>query len=165
HFGPWSLAWGRLVGNGLSALLLFRLIDLWPRPGYDRRQARELMRFGLPLAGASLLVFGMLNIDYVVTGHVLGAFELGLYLQAFNLASWPVNMFSTVVRRVSLAAFARVQHDPAGRQQVLAQFTTLLAAATLPVCALLGLLALPVVSTLYGQQWVNATGALEFLVV
>lgn len=163
--GPWSLAAGRLVGNGLTAVLLFRLIDLWPRPGFDRQQARQLIRFGLPLAGASLLVMAMLNVDYVVTGHVLGAVALGLYLQAFNLASWPVNMFSTVVRRVSLAAFARVQDDPERRQAVLARLTALLMAATLPVCALLGLLALPVVTTLYGSVWSGATGALEFLVI
>jgi O-antigen/teichoic acid export membrane protein len=164
-FGPWSLAVGRLLGNGIGALLLFRLADLWPRPGFDRTQARELLRFGLPLAGASLLVFAMLNVDYVVTGHLLGAVALGLYLQAFNLASWPVNMFSTVVRRVSLAAFARVQHDHSQRQQVLCRLASLLALATLPVCALLGLLALPIVTTLYGQEWAGATGALEFLVV
>jgi O-antigen/teichoic acid export membrane protein len=164
-FGPWSLAIGRLVGNGLSAVLLFRLVDMWPRPGFDRTKAPELIRFGLPLAGASLLVFAMLNVDYVVTGHLLGAVALGLYLQAFNLASWPVNMFSTVVRRVSFAAFARVQHDPRKRQEVLARLAGLLMAATLPVCALLGLLALPIVATLYGHEWTGATGALEFLVI
>ncbi|HEX4722252.1 MAG TPA: lipopolysaccharide biosynthesis protein [Pseudonocardiaceae bacterium] len=163
--GAWSLAVGRLVGNGLTAVLLFRLIDLWPRPGFDRKQARELLRFGLPLAGASLLVVGMLNVDYVVTGHILGAVALGLYLQAFNLASWPVNMFSTVVRRVSLAAFARVQDDRVRREAALARLAALLMAATLPVCALLGLLALPIVTTLYGPVWADATGALEFLVI
>lgn len=164
-FGPWSLAIGRLVGNGLSALLLFRLVSLWPKLGFDRRHAGELIRMGLPLAGASLLMVGMLNVDYVVTGHLLGAVALGLYLQAFNLASWPVNMFSTVVRRISLAAFARVQHDPERRTEVLARLTGILMAATLPVCALLGLLALPLVTTLYGKEWEGATGALEFLVI
>lgn len=164
-FGAWSLAVGRLVGNGLSAVLLFRLVSLWPKPGFDRKQANELIRFGLPLAGASLLVFAMLNVDYVVTGHLLGAVALGLYLQAFNLASWPVNMFSTVVRRVSLAAFARVQDDPKRREEVLANLAGMLMAATLPVCTLLGMLALPIVTTLYGREWKGATGALEFLVI
>jgi PST family polysaccharide transporter len=163
--GPWSLAIGRLVGNGLSAVLLFRLVELWPRPGFDRAQAKELIRFGLPLAGASLLVFGMQNVDYVITGHVLGAVALGLYAQAFNLASWPVNMFSVVVRRVSFAAFARVRHDPERRTEVLATLAGLLMAGTLPVCALLGMLALPLVRTLYGERWIGATGPLEFLVV
>ncbi|MEU7475917.1 oligosaccharide flippase family protein [Lentzea sp. NPDC042327] len=163
--GAWSLAWGRLVGNALSAILLFRLVALWPKPGFDRRQARELMTFGLPLAGASLLVFAMLNVHFVITGSLLGAVALGLYLQAFNLSSWPVNMFSVVIRRVSLAAFARVQDSPAEREALLARFTTLLMAGALPVCALLGLLALPTVTTLYGHNWAGSAAALQFLVV
>ncbi|KOV84950.1 oligosaccharide flippase family protein [Nocardia sp. NRRL S-836] len=163
--GAWSLAWGRLVGNALSAILLFRLVSLWPRPGFDRRLARELMGFGLPLAGASLLVFAMLNVHFVITGSLLGAVALGLYLQAFNLSSWPVNMFSVVIRRVSLAAFARVQDSPEEREALLARFTTLLMAGALPVCALLGLLALPTVTTLYGHNWAGSAAALQFLVV
>src|SRR5215475_11551176 len=153
--GAWSLAWGRLVGNVLSVLLLFRFAALWPRPGWDRRHAGELLRFGLPLAGASLLVFAMLNAGYVVVGPLLGTVALGFYLQAFNLSSWPVNVFSTSVRRVSLAAFSRLQDHPAA----------LLAAATLPVCALLGLLATPLVSVVYGQRWAPAAQALQFLAV
>ncbi|GAB3493890.1 lipopolysaccharide biosynthesis protein [Amycolatopsis cihanbeyliensis] len=163
--GPWSLAWGQLVGNVLSALVLFRLAGVWPRPGFDRRYALQLLRFGLPLAGASLLVFGMLNIDYVVTGRVLGAAALGLYLQAFNLASWPVNVFSLVVRRVSLAAFARVQEDPAQRQATLGRMAMLLAVPTLPACVVLGLLALPLVTTVYGQPWAGSAAALQFLAI
>lgn len=163
--GAWSLAWGRLVGNALSAILLFRLVAMWPKPGFDRTQARELMKFGLPLAGASLLVFAMLNIHFVITGSILGAVALGLYLQAFNLSSWPVNMFSVVIRRVSLAAFAQVQDDREKREALLARFTTLLVAGSLPVCALLGLLALPTVTTLYGHNWAGSAAALQFLVV
>ena len=163
--GAWSLAAGQLTGNAISALVLFRLAAMWPRPGFDRSVVGELLRFGLPLAGASLLVFAMLNIQYVVTGRMLGAVALGLFLQAFNLSSWPVNVFSTVVRRVSLAAFAQVQDDPVRRQDVLSRMTMLLAVPTLPVCALLGLLALPTVSTLYGSAWVASAAALQFLVI
>lgn len=164
-YGAWSLAWGRLAGNLLSAALLFWLAEIWPRPGFDRRQFGELLSFGMPLAGASLLLFGMLNVDYLVVGPLLGPVALGLYLQAFNLSSWPVNMFSTAVRRVSLAAFSRLQGDPAALVAALARSTALLAAATLPVCALLGLLAHPAVTVVYGQRWAGSASALQFLAV
>ena len=163
--GASSLAWGRLLGNALSALLLFRLAALWPRPGFDPAQARDLLRFGLPLAGASLLVMAMLNVDFAVAGHLLGAVALGLYYQAFNLSSWPVNMFSMVVRRVSFAAFAEVSDEPALREDRLARLACLLAVVTLPVCALLGLLAEPVVVSLYGEAWRPGAAALQFLAV
>jgi PST family polysaccharide transporter len=163
--GAWSLAGGQVAGNLVASLTLFSLGGLWPKLGFDRRQARELLRFGLPLAGASVLVIAMLNIDYVVAGRLLGAVALGLYLQAFNLASWPVNVFSLVVRRVSMAAFARVQENPGERESVLARMTMVLAVPTLPVCALLGLLALPVVTTLYGTKWSESATVLQFLAV
>ncbi|WP_132111378.1 lipopolysaccharide biosynthesis protein [Actinocrispum wychmicini] len=161
--GAWSLAVGQVTGNAVSSLVLFGLSRKWPRLGFDPSQARQLLAFGLPLAGASLLMIAMLNVDKVVTGRMLGAVALGLYVQAFNLASWPVNVFSLIVRRVSLAAFARVQEDPAERQTVFAKMAMVLAVPTLPVCAVLGLLAWPIVSTLYGHQWVGSSVALQYL--
>ncbi|CAM3451702.1 lipopolysaccharide biosynthesis protein [Kibdelosporangium persicum] len=161
--GAWSLAWGQIAGNAVSSLVLFSLSRKWPRLGFDSRLARELIAFGLPLAGASLLMMAMWNVDKVFTGPMLGAVALGLYLQAFNLASWPVNVFSVVVRRVSLAAFARVQDDREQRQAVFAKMAMVLAIPTLPVCVILGLLALPVVTTLYGQPWAGSAVALQFL--
>jgi O-antigen/teichoic acid export membrane protein len=164
-FGAWSLAIGRLVGNGVTAGMLCRLAAYWPRPGYDRRQARELLTFGLPLAGASLLYVGMLYIDNIVVGAVLGPVALGFYVQAFNLSSFPVNTFSTVVRRVSLAAFSRLATDEAARRDAVGRSLALLAAAAFPVAVLLGMLALPLVTTLYGAKWAAAAGALGFLAV
>jgi PST family polysaccharide transporter len=164
-FGAWSLAIGRLVGNGFTAGMLCRFAGYWPRPGFNRRHARELLGFGLPLAAASLLVITMLNIDNVIVGRLLGPVALGLYVQAFNLSSWPVNVFSTVVRRVSLAAFSRVQGDPLARSSALIRSAALLAAAALPVSVLLGLLAAPLVTTLYGSRWAPAAAALQFLAI
>jgi O-antigen/teichoic acid export membrane protein len=163
--GPWSLAIGRLVGNGITAGMLCRFAAYWPRPGFDRRQARELLAFGLPLAAASLLYVGMLYVDNVVVGALLGPVALGFYVQAFNLSSFPVNAFSTVVRRVSLAAFSRLVTDEEGRHDAVRRSVALLAAATLPVAGLLGLLAVPLITTLYGQKWAPAAAALAFLAV
>jgi O-antigen/teichoic acid export membrane protein len=164
-FGAWSLAWGRLAGNGSSALLLFAMAPRRWRPGFDRAEARKLLAFGLPLAGSSLLVFAMLNLDYVLVGSVLGQVALGLYLMAFNLSSWPVNVFSMAVRRVSLAGFSRLQDAEERMEAAFCRALALLAAATIPVCVLLGLLATQVVRLLYGEQWVPAAQALAFLAV
>lgn len=163
--GAWSLAAGTLVGNAIAAVILFQLASYWPRPGFDRRQAAELLRFGLPLAAGSALMIAMLNVQYVITGSILGATALGLYVLAFNLSSWPVNVFSQVVRRVSFAAFSRLQDDPVQRHEALTRMATLLAAVTLPVCSLLGVLALPAVVTVYGAKWTPAAAALPSLAV
>jgi PST family polysaccharide transporter len=164
-FGAWSLAWSRLAGNLVSAVLFLLLADARHLPGFDRREATNLLRFGLPLAGSSLLVFAMLNVDYMIVGRTLGALPLGLYLLAFNLASWPVNMFSVVVRRVSLAAFARLQADPPALRAAFVRSTGLLMAVTVPAAALLSAFALPLIRVVYGERWSAAAVALRFLAI
>jgi PST family polysaccharide transporter len=164
-FGAWSLAWGRLVGNLSTAVALLIMAPRRWRPGFDRGEARRLLAFGLPLAGSSLLVFAMLNLDYIVVGSILGQVALGLYLLAFNLSSWPVKVFSMAVRRVSLAGFSRLQDSAERMEDAFCRALALLAAVTVPVCVLLGLLATQVVRLLYGERWVPAAAALAFLAV
>jgi O-antigen/teichoic acid export membrane protein len=164
-FGAMSFAWGSLAGHAVVVIGCAIAAPGMMRPGWNRGQARRLLVFGLPLAGASLLYVGMLYVDNIVVGAVLGPVALGFYVQAFNLSSFPVNTFSTVVRRVSLAAFSRLATDAAARRDAVGRSLALLAAATFPVAVLLGMLALPLITTLYGAKWAPAAGALGFLAV
>lgn len=162
-FGAWSLVVGRLIGGliGTIAFLLFGTVRCWP--GWNREHAGRLLAFGAPLAGTSLLVFAMANLDLGLVGAVLGPTELGFYLLAANLANWPVNLISSTVRRVSFAGFARLGDGATGRGGAFVTSLPLVLAAVLPMCIGLSILAEPVVTVLYGEQWRPAAAALRFL--
>jgi O-antigen/teichoic acid export membrane protein len=161
--GAMSLAIGRMTG-AVAAGILFVVLSPEPlRFGFDRTRARSLLRFGLPLAGASIIVFGVSNVDQLVVGHLLGATALGFYVLAFNLASWPVNMFSLPVRSVAPAVFARLQHDPAAMRGGFLSATALLSSVTLPVCLCIGGAAAPLLELVYGPRWLPAAHALTWL--
>lgn len=162
-FGPWALAWSRIVAHGVSAPLMFFFAKEPFRPGFDRREAREILSFSLPLAGASLLVFTVLNVDYIVVGAILGPVQLGYYLIAFNLSSWPVMAIATTVRSVSMAGFAQLRHDDDGMRQGFGRSLVLLVSLATPACVLLAALAVPLVRFLYGDRWVPAAAALAVL--
>jgi len=164
-FGAWSLAWGRIAGNLVNTALLYRLSPLRPRPGWERHLARELLRFGLPLTGSSFLVFAMLNVDYVIVGHELGTVALGVYLLAFNLSSFPVNVISTSIRRVLVPAFARFQGDHTALREVFLRWLHQLALPTVLLCTLLATLAHPTIRVVYGSKWRDAAPVLVFLAV
>lgn len=163
--GAWSLAIGYLAGNIATTAVVLAVAPARPRPGWDAALVPELLRFGLPLAGSSLLVFGVLNIGNVLVGAELGPLALGFYTLAFNLSSWPVSVFSLAVRRVALAAFARIAHDRDALADGVARSVALLLAVTLPVCALLALLAEPLVRVVYGAKWAPAAEVLQWLAV
>jgi PST family polysaccharide transporter len=159
--GPWSLVWGRLAGNVAAGVVIVRLTPVRIRPALDRPTARALLGFGVPLAGSGLLTLAMLNADYLVVGRLLGPVALGYYLMAFNLASWPINMFAFAVARVSLAGFAELASDRERLARAYVSSLRLLAAVVLPACVLLAVLAEPTVRVLYGDRWAPAAAALQ----
>lgn len=161
--GAMSLAIGRLAGATAAGVLFVAYSPEPLRFGFDAAIARALLRFGLPLAGSSIIVFAVANIDQLVVGNVLGATALGFYVLAFNLSNWPVGMFSQPVRSVAPAAFARLQHDPAAMRRTFLSTVRLLAGVTLPVCLLLSGAAQPLVRFVYGASWAPASAALLWL--
>ena len=129
----------------------------------DREVAGRLLRFGLPLAGASIVVFAISFADQIVAGRVLGPTALGFYLLAFNLSSWPVQMFSQPLRAVAPPTFARLQHQPEAMRSAFRSILGLLAAVTFPVCLLLAGAAAPLIRFVYGRDWEPAADALVWL--
>lgn len=161
--GAWSLVLGLLVGNLITTVTVIVLAPARFRPGFDREVALELIHEGLPLAGSSMLVIGILWVDYIVVGLVLGDKELGFYLLAFNLSSWPINLVATAIRRVSLVGFARLKTSEEALDAGFRRGLTLTLAATLPACVALSVYARQVITFVYGDQWVHAADALRWL--
>ena len=163
--GAMSLAIGRVVGSGVSTVVFIASSPLPYRFAFDRNHVRHLLRFGLPLALSSVLVFAIGYSDQLIAGSVLGTTALGFYVLAFNLASWPVNMFSQPLRSVAPAAFARLQHDP---PQMLGAFRStvgLLARLTVPICLIIAGAAVPIVLFVYGSQWAESAQVLPWLAI
>ncbi|GAA3593853.1 lipopolysaccharide biosynthesis protein [Kineosporia mesophila] len=163
--GAVSLAAGRIVGSVASVVLLVSSVRGRWRFGWDRNQAGGLLAIGLPLAGSSLVVFGILSLDQFIVGHLGGATVLGIYVLAFNLSSWPVTALSQPVRAVTLPLFARLADDPARFSRTAVDCLGALLAVTVPVATGLGASAYPLVRVVYGPDWVSSSPVLVWLAV
>ncbi|WP_456823140.1 oligosaccharide flippase family protein [Cellulomonas sp. P5_E12] len=162
--GAWSLAWGAVASNLVTAALSLLWSPEHIRPGFDRTVARELLVFGLPLAGSSVLLFSLVNVDYVIVGATLGATALGLYTIAFNVSSWPSTLVVAAVRRVSMPAFARFEKDGRG-DEGFRRGMVLVVAVTAPLLVLLACNGQDVIVFLYGERWAAAAVAVPALAV
>jgi PST family polysaccharide transporter len=161
--GAMSLAVGRIAGAVAAAVLYIAFSPEPLRFGFDRARARALLRYGTPLAGSTVVVFAVTNVDQLVVGHMLGATALGFYALALNLATWPVTMFSLPVRNVAPAAFARLQHDHEAMRTAFLSAAALLCAVALPVCLAIGGSATPLIMFAYGARWLPASRVLLWL--
>lgn len=160
-WGVLALAIGRLVGQSVTLILQFILSGERPRFGLDRGLVRPVLAFGLPIAGANLLSWALLNIDNVVISRFAGPLALGFYVLAFNISSWPMSALGQVVRSVALPAFAR---DGGGKQSAaLPTATSLTWSVALPAGAFLALLSVPLIAGVYGEKWLAAAPVLAAL--
>jgi PST family polysaccharide transporter len=161
--GVWSLAWGRLLGNLVGAILCTWFSKRRYRPGFKLEAAKKLLRNGLPLVGTAVVTIGVFNVDYLTIGRLLGPTALGYYVLAFNVSSWAISIFSFAIDRVSVPTFARLRGNPKALRTTFIRGMTLLCLVTFPVCALMAALNHPLILFLYGSRWALSIDALEFL--
>jgi PST family polysaccharide transporter len=158
-----SLAIGRLAGVGVGGIMFVRLSPEPWRLGVNRSQVVPLLKFGFPLAGASMVLFAISFADQIVVGRMLGPTLLGFYVLAFNLSQWPVLVFSQPLRNVAPATFSRLQHEPEAMRSAFRGIIGLLAAITFPICLLLSGAAGPIIALVYGARWAPAAAVLAWL--
>src|SRR5215468_1320940 len=161
--GAMAFAWSRVVGQFAMACVLVAQAPKLYRPGLTRSALSVILRFGIPLAGANLVNYVLLNVDYAFVGHILGATVLGVYVLAFNVASWPYSVLGAVINSVSVPAFSRVKHDPDLLKDAIATALRGVALIALPMCGMTLALARPLILTLYGTRWAAAANVLVVL--
>lgn len=164
-FGVWSLAVGHVAGTLVVVITLLALTRQWPRFGIDRREFREVGSYGATVVVSGLLSVALFSTPQVVTGSLLGATALGFFYLAGNVASWPVSVISTTIERIALATFSRAREHGGDLHRAAAGVVGMVAAATMPGCAALVVLAGPLIQVLYGPEWAPAAAVLAGLAI
>jgi O-antigen/teichoic acid export membrane protein len=162
--GAMALAVGRIAGSLVSAVMFLKASPVPYRFGLDREVLMPLLRFGLPLAGTSIIFFAIGYADQLTAGTLLGTTALGFYVLAFNLSSWPVSILAQPLRRVAPAAFSALQHDRSGLNGTLGAIFSVLLCATLPPMLFLAASSEPLINLIYGAAWLPAAVVLSWLV-
>ncbi|MCT9818999.1 lipopolysaccharide biosynthesis protein [Microbacterium sp. W1N] len=162
-WGAMSLAIGRLVASLVFSAMIWRWSPVPYRFGWDREVAGRLWRFGLPLAASSIIVFASGFADQIIVGAVLGAQALGFYVLAFNLASWPVSIFSQPLRAVAPAMFSAIKDEPDRMSRTYVRVFALLMSVAVPACLAVSGAAQPVIEFVYGTAWLPAAQVLLWL--
>ncbi|MEV0144995.1 MULTISPECIES: oligosaccharide flippase family protein [unclassified Nonomuraea] len=163
--GAYSFAWGQVAASVVTGVLIFVWGWVPVRIALNREVAGRLLRFGIPSALGFGLEAVLMNADYVVVGDVLGSEQLGYYLLAFNVSSWVPGIIGTALRYVSLPSFSRLAEDPAALSEGVRRSVPVMVAFVLPPALVMGVLAHPLVTLLYGERWDFSAGVLRWLAV
>ncbi|MCW2792541.1 MAG: tuaB [Nocardioides sp.] len=156
--GVMALVVGQIVQATLTMLLSW-VVHPPVRPGWSTEDARGLLSYGGPYAGAQLLEIVQLNVDYLIVARVLGAVALGQYSLGFRLAFMPYLMIVVVITGAAFPYLCRVRGPELGRATVVVMRATLTLVA--PLCAGLALMSDHL--TLLGDKWAPGVPVVAWL--
>jgi PST family polysaccharide transporter len=163
--GAWSLVGQALMTSAAGAGLLWWLSGWRPGWGWSRTSFRSLVGFGGHITGFNLLAYGNRRLDQWLVEHFHGAAILGYYQMAQRWVEVQAALIGQGLNQVSLASFARVQHDPERLARGYAQALRLAATIAAPLLTGLAALAPDVLRVLVGERWVSAAPMLSWLAV
>jgi lipopolysaccharide exporter len=155
-WGVMAFVWSRVAGQLVAVIMLLLLCPRKYLPGFRSREAKQLIVFGLPIIGSSLVGYTISSASVIAVGRALGTVPLGNYTLASNVTNWPLSLFSSVIDSLGLPVFSRVQGEPDALHRYLRNALRLIAASFFYVTAMCMSLAQPLIATLYGSKWAAA---------
>ena len=158
-----AFAWSRVIAASVMGGVMAVYAPKIYMPNISRRAFSVLLRFGVPLAGANVINFLLINVDYAFVGHLMGAIALGTYMLAFTIASSPGLLLGNVINSIAMPAFSRVKHDPDLLKNAITRALRVVALILMPMCGLMIALARPIVLTVYGAKWEASARVLSIL--
>ncbi|WP_152267599.1 MOP flippase family protein [Agriterribacter humi] len=162
-FGVWALVGQSLLTSFAGLIISFRMVQWRPQWIFNKTLLKSHLRFSLPLLGDSSINYWVRNIDNLLVGKFLGAVSLGIYNRAYGLMLLPLRQISSTISRVMFPSFALIQHDAALIWDQYCKMMSLVAMATFPLMAFLGVYAHEVILIVYGPGWMEVVPLLKIL--
>jgi len=164
-YGYWSLVWRELVRSMLVALGTFVACPWVPGLPDFKRGVRPQMRFGRDITIFNIVVYLTSSVDQILLGRFGGANVLGIYRQAFQLVTLPINQLSSSINSVSEPLFSALQNDPEKYRRGFEKAVGTLGLITMPLAAGLFMCSTQIVLILLGQRWGGAAEVARILAI
>ncbi len=151
-FGVWSFIVAALFQSVVGVILIYSLSSWRPSLVYNFNSARNLIGFGLPYQGNTILSFIKDAVTPLFVGAYAGAAAVGYVNWGRNLAFAPL-MLSQSFGRVAFPAYARLQHDKMLLQDAVERSIRMMTLIMFPITAMLFALGPEITHVIFTDKW------------
>ena len=154
--GPWALVWGQLAGVTVAGLAAWVLAGYRPSRGFwrpDAANVRALVAYGAPLAGHTLIITLVADIDYLIVGRRLGSVALGFYAVAFRIPQMVVTNLFFIFSQVMFPIYSATREDRTRLQRGFVSAIRLQSLVGVTIGAGLAVIAPVLVPFVFGDKW------------
>lgn len=164
-FGAWSLVASAITASIVNVLLLWMLSSWRPAWEFSLTSLKTLFSFGGLMLLSSLAETVYTNLQGLIIGKRFSAGDLGYFSQAKKLDEIPVIGLSSIVNDVTFPAFASIQDDKERLRDGVRKSMKALTFVNFPMMTLLMVIALPLITFLYGHKWAPAAPYFQILCI
>lgn len=161
--GIWALVAQIVVGAIVGVIVLWATTPWRPKFEYSIDSLKRLGPTGVSIMGTELLDALQGNIDKLVIGFFFSQDVLGFYYLAQRIGMILIELVTSVISRVSLTTFSRVQHDLPRLNRIFRQMTFVAGAAGILPFTLVTVFAPQFITLVFGEKWLPAVPILLLL--
>ncbi len=154
--GAWAPVVQLTVSSFAGAATLLATAGWRPRIVWSTHAVRDLLTVGLPLTASTLVQLGRYRLFAILIGSTAGAAALGQVHVAFRLVDTVRELAFTALWRLMLPILSEQQHDRAALLATVDRLLRLSSRLLLPLCAILAVSLVPIVSAVLGPGWAAA---------
>jgi lipopolysaccharide exporter len=159
--GAKSLVFGTLLAMAMASIVAW-ISAPPPLPWLHRKEARELLDYGLPASLAAVSWTCFRNCDYAIVGVRLGTLQAGLYFRAYNLGVEYQKKVSDMMVTVAFPVLSRTGSADE-LSEMRGQVVRLLTMLLFPLLTLLAIVAPVLGPWLLGPDWAPAVVPTQIL--
>jgi len=164
-FGYWSLVWREIARSMLVAIGTFIACPWVPGLPDFKKGVWPQVRFGRDITVFNIVVYLTSSVDQILLGRFGGASVLGIYRQAFQLVTLPINQLVSSINSVSEPLFSALQDDSPKYRRGFQKTVSTLSLITMPLAAGAFVCSKQLVALLLGQRWSGAVDIVKILAI
>lgn len=149
----WALFVGYLIQAFVGIALSYIFYPSWPRLSFQFRKLRDLAGYTKWIYAQNFLALLFSQIDKLTIGRLMSPQSLGIYAKSKDLSSMATTMTASMIRKVGLPAFSKIQDKLDKVQEGFIKSVDLAILFSLPITLLLLFEGGAVVSILLGSKW------------
>ncbi|MBD1918205.1 MULTISPECIES: MOP flippase family protein [Cyanophyceae] len=164
-FGVWSLVGQQLCSNFVSTVMLWKVSSWRPAFEFSFQHGKELASFGISVVGFNVFNFFNKRTDDLLIGKFLGTVQLGYYSVAYRLLLISSQMLISIISRVALPTFSKLQQEPERMKKAFYEVTNISSAISFPIFIGASALAPEIILVVFGTQWENSIPVMRILML
>jgi polysaccharide transporter, PST family len=153
-FGYWALVWREVARSLILAGGVWVCIPWIPDLPSRAASVRGLLRFGVPLSAANIVLTIGAGADRFLLGRFWSAAAVGIYRQGYQLLTAPLDQLLAPAFQVTQPALSLLQGDAAKFRAFYSKLLICVCAVTMPLSLFVAVAADEVVMVVLGADWV-----------